>query len=86
MSAAAALLILPVSPVGRIPIGGDWNSFHSGHFMTAAAGGIAARWTSAGKPAAPSRSRPPKRRGVSSPDPPRGRPEEGFVRTGTPRG
>lgn len=52
LPAAAALLIFPVSLVGRIKVGGDDNSFHSVYFMAVAAGMIAARWTTVDRPAA----------------------------------
>ncbi|HVR87007.1 MAG TPA: hypothetical protein VMU54_21970 [Planctomycetota bacterium] len=52
LPAAAALVIFPVSLVGRIKIGGDENSFHSVYFMAVAAGMIAARWTTQSAPAA----------------------------------
>jgi len=52
LPAAAALLIFPVSLVGRNKVGGDDNSFHSVYFMAAAIGMIAARWTTDAKPAA----------------------------------
>jgi len=52
LPAAAALLILPVSLVGRIKVGGDINSFHSVYFMAVAAGMMVARWTTLERPAA----------------------------------
>ncbi|HEV3028277.1 MAG TPA: hypothetical protein VG457_11930 [Planctomycetota bacterium] len=52
LPASAAVLIFPVSLVGRIKVGGDDNSFHSVYFLAAAAGMIAARWVSEARPAA----------------------------------
>ncbi len=51
LPAAASLVILPVSFVGWIKIGGDNNGLHAVYFLAATAGMIAGRWMEADRPA-----------------------------------